>query len=79
MKQSKSTDPAKKKEDTIQSNAPMQGEGNYTAGRRYDKAQREFVKSGQVDEAARDAAPQSPAERDDLQQSEEEGRRHARK
>src|SRR6185295_18593944 len=60
MKQRKSADPAKKKEDAIQSNAPMQGEGNYTAGRRYDKAQHEFVKSGQVDDAAREAAPRTP-------------------
>ena len=79
MKQRKSEDPAKKKEDTIQSNKPMQGEGNYTAGRRYDQAQQGFVKSGQVDDAARKAEPGSPDERDDLQQSEQEGLRHARK
>jgi len=57
----------------------MQGEGNYTAGRDYDKAQQESVKSGQVDEAARKAAPRSPDERDDMQQSEDEGLRHMRK
>jgi hypothetical protein len=75
----KSADPAKKKEDAIRSNAPMQGEGNYTAGRRYDEAQREFVKTGQVDDAARKSAPRSPDERADMQKSEEEGLRHARK
>ena len=48
---------AVEKEDVIRSDAPMQGEGNYSAGRRYDKAQQEFVKSGQVDEAASKAAP----------------------
>ena len=79
MRQCKPPDPAKKKEDAIRSNAPMQGEGNYTAGRDYDKAQQESVKSGQVDEAARKAAPRSPDERDDMQQSEDEGLRHMRK
>jgi hypothetical protein len=75
----KSADPAKKKEDVIRSNASMQGEGNYSAGRRYDKAQQEFVKSGQVDEAARKSAPRSPDERAEMQESEQEGLRHTRK
>lgn len=79
MNQRKSEDPAQKKEDVIRSDAPMQGEGNYSAGRRYDKAQQEFVKSGQVDEAASKAAPDSPAEREDMEKAEQEGRRHARK
>jgi hypothetical protein len=79
MKQRESADPAKKKEDTVESNAPLQGEGNYTAGRRYDQAQEDFAKSGQVDEAARRAAPQSEEERQALKKAEEEGRRHARK
>jgi hypothetical protein len=77
--QRKSADPAKKKEDTIRSNASMQGEGNYTAGRRYDEAQQGFVKTGQVDDAARKSAPRSSDERADMQKSEEEGLRHARK
>jgi hypothetical protein len=79
MKPQKSDNPAKKKDDTIASNAPLQGEGNYSAGRRYDQAQQEFVESGKVDDAARRAEPRSPQERDDMQKSEEEGRRHARK
>jgi hypothetical protein len=79
MNQRKSKDPAQKKEDVIRSDAPMQGEGNYSAGRRYDKSQQDFVKSGQVDEAARKAEPDSPQEREDMQKAEQEGRRHARK
>jgi hypothetical protein len=80
MNQRKSADdPAKRKEDTIQSNQPLQGEGNYTAGRRYDNAQQQYVKSGQVDEAARRAEPQSPDEREDMQKAEEQGLRKARK
>lgn len=71
-------DPANK-EQTIESNAPLQGEGNYTAGRRYDKAQKDFVQSGQVEEAARRAAPRTEEEREAMKKAEEEGRRHARK
>lgn len=79
MKPRQPDNPEQKKDETIDSNAPLQGEGNYTAARRYDKAQQEFVESGQVDDAARRAEPRSAEERDELQKSEEEGRRHARK
>ena len=44
----------------------VQGEGDYDAARRYDKATTDFAKSGKVDEAARDAKPTSPAEADEL-------------
>ena len=30
----------------------VQGEGDYEAGRRFDKAEREFVKSGKADDRA---------------------------
>jgi hypothetical protein len=33
----------------------IQGEGNYDAGRRFDKEEREFVKTGQVDRKAKEA------------------------
>jgi hypothetical protein len=55
-----------------------QGEGNYDAGRRYDKAAREFVKTGKVEQAARDAAPRSPAEAEELRRAEEEGKSRAK-
>jgi hypothetical protein len=57
----------------------MQGEGNYTAARRHRDAVEHFVQSGQVEEAARDAAPQDPTEERELQQAEEAGRARARK
>jgi hypothetical protein len=79
MKPRQPDNPEQRKDETIESNAPLQGEGNYTAARRYDKAQREFVESGQVDDAARRAEPRSTEEQDELKKSEEEGRRHARK
>jgi len=57
----------------------MQGEGNRDAAREYNESQRDFVQSGQVDEAARDAEPRSDEERREMEQAEREGRSHARK
>lgn len=36
-------------------NNRMQGEGNYDAGRRYQKEQHEFAKSGKVEQKAHEA------------------------
>lgn len=51
----------------------VQGEGDYKAGRRYDKAAREFAESGKVDGAARQAAPDSAPQAADLDQAERKG------
>jgi len=56
----------------------VQGEGNYKAAEEYDEAQRKFVKSGKVDQAARDAEPKSKAEAEEMQRAEEAGRSHAK-
>jgi hypothetical protein len=46
---------------TTPSKDQVQGEGDYDAGRRYDKASREFAESGKVEPAARDARPTTRA------------------
>ena len=56
----------------------IQGEGNYEATRRYDKATTDFVKSGKVDAAARDARPKSEAEAEEMKKAEQEGKSHAK-
>ena len=56
----------------------VQGEGDYEAGRRYDKAAREFAESGKVEPAARDAAPGSTEEATEMQQAEETGKSHSK-
>jgi len=56
----------------------VQGEGNYDATRRYDKAAREFAQSGKVDEAARAARPASEQEADELRRAEREGKSHSK-
>ena len=56
----------------------LQGEGNYDAAEQYDEAVRKTVKRGNVEKAARDAAPKSRDEARELEEAEEEGRSHAR-
>ena len=56
----------------------MHGEGNYAASRDYNERTKRFVESGRVEQAARDAAPDSEAEALQLAAAEAEGKRHAK-
>jgi|KBSMisStandDraft_5_1062788.scaffolds.fasta_scaffold05848_3 hypothetical protein len=56
----------------------VQGEGNYTAAREFDEAERKFVASGKVAAAARAAAPKTDAEQQEMLAAEEEGKRRAK-
>ena len=68
-----------KPEQSVENDPPMQGEGNYTAARRYDKAQKGFVKAGKVGEAARKAKPKGPREAQELAEAEKAGRDKAKR
>jgi hypothetical protein len=59
-------------------NPDLQGEGNYDASRRYDKAAHEFAQSGKVDDAAHAAKPVSPEEAEALKRAERTGRSHSK-
>jgi hypothetical protein len=59
-------------------NDKVQGEGDYEAGRRYDKASREFAHSGKVEPAARDAAPEDAREAAELDDAEQKGKSHSK-
>ena len=59
-------------------NDKVQGEGDYEAGRRYDKASREFAHSGKVEPAARDAAPEDAREAAELDDPEQKGKSHSK-
>ena len=63
---------------TTPQNDQVQGEGDYDAGRRYDKAAREFAESGQVEPAAHDAAPHDSREAEELARAEAEGKSHSK-
>jgi hypothetical protein len=56
----------------------VQGEGDYDAARRYDKAAQDFAKSGKVDRAAHEAAPESAAQADEMRKAEDIGKSHSK-
>jgi len=56
----------------------VQGEGDYEAGRRFDKAEGEFVKSGKVKDRAGKAQPSDAAEASEMDRAEETGRSHSK-
>ncbi len=59
-------------------NSGVEGEGSYSGARQYNEATRRFVEQGKVEEAAADAAPQTPAEARDMQAAEQAGKRKAK-
>jgi hypothetical protein len=56
----------------------VHGEGNYQATRDYNERTKRFIESGQVDEKAREAEPDSEAEALQMAAAEAEGKRHAK-
>ena len=57
----------------------IEGEGSYSGTKEYNQRTRKFVESGKVDEAARDAEPQSEEEREAMRKAERTGREKAKK
>jgi hypothetical protein len=56
---------------------PAQGEGNHEADRRYREETEQFIASGKVDEAAREAKRALEEEGEELEAAEAEGRSRA--
>jgi hypothetical protein len=54
------------------------GEGNYAASRDYNERTKQFVESGRVEQAAKDAAPKNEREAKEMKEAEREGRRPMR-
>ena len=54
------------------------GEGNYEAAKDYGKRIRSFVRSGEVERAADDAAPRDEAEAQAMAAAEREGRKRSK-
>jgi hypothetical protein len=52
----------------------VQGEGDYESAKKFDDDEAAFVKSGRVDQAARDAEPKSQSEADEMTKAEEAGK-----
>jgi hypothetical protein len=90
MKQPQSTDrqpqddphkstPTSSHEKAVADDAPLQGEGNYAAARRYREEATRHAQSGDVEGDARRAEPADPAQAEELRRAEEEGKRHAKR
>jgi len=56
----------------------IQGEGDYEAGRRFDKAEQDFVKSGKAQERAGKAQPGDAAQASELEDAEQKGKSHSK-
>lgn len=56
----------------------MQGEGNYTAARRHRQSAEDFIEGGGVEQAARDAAPETERQSKQLRDAEKAGLAPAR-
>jgi len=69
----------KTEQNPVDKDPPLQGEGNYSAARRYDKAQREFVQSGGVADAAQRAEPKDAHEQQEMDEAEKKGREKAKR
>ena len=54
------------------------GEGNYEATRDYNERTKRFIESGQVEEAAENAAPRDAGEADEMRDAEEIGKSRAK-
>jgi len=63
--------------DQTESSPNIQGEGDYESTRRYNKDTERFLKSADVTELARKAAPKSKEEAAELARAEELGRSHS--
>ena len=64
---------------TTPTRTEVQGEGDYDAARRYDKAAREFAESGKVEPAAHDAAPDNrPAKPKSSSAPRQNGKSHSK-
>jgi hypothetical protein len=55
----------------------VQGEGNYEASRRHQRAAHDFAAGHDTEKLAREAAPRSAEEKAELERAEREGRAHA--
>ena len=56
----------------------VEGEGSYSGSKDYNQRTEKFVKSGKVEQAARDAEPKSEEEKQAMQKAEREGKQHAK-
>ena len=57
----------------------VEGEGSYSGTKDYNQRTKKFIDAGKVDEAARDAEPDSEQEKHEMQKAERLGKERAKK
>ena len=57
----------------------VEGEGSYSGTKDYNQRTKKFIDAGKVDEAAREAAPDSEQEKHEMQKAERLGKERAKK
>jgi hypothetical protein len=57
----------------------VEGEGSYSGTKDYNRRTKKFIDAGKVDEAARDAEPDSAQEKHEMQKAERLGKERAKK
>jgi hypothetical protein len=60
------------------SEGQVEGEGSYSGTREYNERTKQFIDSGKVEQAARDAAPKSEEEKRAMQEAERIGKERAK-
>lgn len=63
--------------ENVKPSSQVQGEGDYESARRFRKDTEQFLKGADVPELARQAAPKSKEEAEELKKAEEIGRSHS--
>ena len=56
----------------------VEGEGSYTASKDYNERTKDFVDSGKVEQAAKDAKPKNEQEAHEMQKAERKGKERAK-
>jgi hypothetical protein len=69
--------PDKPSTENAKPSSQVQGEGDYESSRRFRKDAEQFLKNADVPELARQAAPKSKEEAEELKKAEEIGRSHS--
>jgi hypothetical protein len=65
-------------EDVMQRKDKVEGEGSYSATKGYLERIKKFIKSGRTEQAAREAAPKSAREEEEMKQAERVGKAKAK-
>ena len=70
---------AEKEKDKDKEQDKVEGEGSYSGTRDYNQRTKKFIDAGKVDEAAREAEPDSEQEKHEMQKAERLGKERAKK